>query len=585
MKRHSFRTYIFVFALFCAAINLSTSNYSFAQNVNEIAKGITPESGVIVSSWNGMSDKAVLILQETHISRVGQAEIALMLTRLYTRYHVRAIAVEGAFLREGAIDAKWFHKLRDRYAREEAALQLLRKGEIGAAEFIALAIPLVKIYGVEKQEEYEFDMSPLAESAPVVYLFAIAEKLFPRNEAKIIHANRLSQKLERAKDEEKSEIIKELMDYVINANQWTKTRYKELTVQDKVVSTEELCRKLEEIKTKAKEINADVEEYEEHLDKLIKFYKIASKRTVTMIDSALRLFEKNDGIDVIPVIMGAAHTAKACTTLEKENISYSVISPNSFSTSQTIGDLPMDAFERKRSKHSVDTIDLIGAYLDGRWKPRPVIGQIWLRSESELYYVCNCLAKSVASGERPPFESLENNFANLSYIIVDPASFEVIGDELLFKVTAKTNDPKRSPILWAKVAMLRSEDEQKSLEERLREVLEELREMGVETREKEGRLFNIGFEFRSDLNSNRIQTGLRREFQKAGFLLSPDAVISTEKADSAWLISDKHEIFRILKTDDTLTVSAVLRISKTSRNVIATFSEKPEVIRHVYISG
>ncbi|OGF58660.1 MAG: hypothetical protein A2Y62_03910 [Candidatus Fischerbacteria bacterium RBG_13_37_8] len=117
--------------------------------ITKIADAIVPEAGKIMSSWTGKSGKLLLIFEENHMSRCGQVEMALMLTRLHDLYKVNIIALEGAFSTGKNIDAKWFHNLTDSKTREDTALTLLKEGEINAAEFMAIAFPDVKVYGVK----------------------------------------------------------------------------------------------------------------------------------------------------------------------------------------------------------------------------------------------------------------------------------------------------------------------------------------------------------------------------------------------------------------------------------------------------
>ncbi len=484
MKMRGYKVYLCLYIILFVFIYLTSSN-SFAQNAATIAKEITSDAGVVSSSWEGKSKKVIIIFEETHISRVGQIEIALILTRLYNLYHIRTIALEGAFAKKGALDNNWFYNLPDGNVREEVALQLLREGEINGAEFIALAIPKVKVVGIEKEDEYIFEISSLDENSAIVYLFAIAEKLFPKDNDKIVRANRLAEEMEKAPDNDKSAKFKELMDYVINANQWTKERYKNLITKDKIVSTEELLISLKEIKTKAEEVNADVGQYKDNFNRLVEFYRRASKRTETMVANTLELFDKEQEVPM-PMIIGAAHTAKASEILKKRGISYAVIRPIALAKGKDIGDLTMDAFDRKRKKLSIDDKGLIGSFLDARWKPSPVIGQIWLRSKSELYYIAVLLARAVAEGDKPPFKSLQNEFSNLKYIKIDPKSFKVIGDEVIFKAEAQTNKPNYWETFWGRTVMIPYEEKKKSLEERLKEILENARERGIPIEEKGG---------------------------------------------------------------------------------------------------
>ena len=82
----------------------------------QMERNVLPDAGVLSSSWTGGSEQLVIIFQENHISRVGQLEVALMLTRLNDRYGMNMIALEGAF---NQLDTQWFYALPNRYVREE----------------------------------------------------------------------------------------------------------------------------------------------------------------------------------------------------------------------------------------------------------------------------------------------------------------------------------------------------------------------------------------------------------------------------------------------------------------------------------
>lgn len=484
MKKKLFKISLSLFFVFFVFSIFLTNYYSFAQNPTKIAKAIIPNAGVISSSWEGKSKGSVLIFEEDHISRIGQIEIALMLTRLYNRYHIKTIALEGAFVTDGILERKWFHKLSDKYAREEVALQLLREGEINAAECIALAIPEVKVNGVEKEEEHTFEFSRLYEISHTLYLFAIAKELFPKDEKKIAEANKLTEELEKAPDDEKPAKLEKLIDYMINSNQWTKEQYKKLKNESIIISIEEMLVILKEIKAKAEKVNADVGEYKNNFNKLIEFYERASKRTDTIITNTLNLYNKLKGVP-LPLITGAAHTAKITEILKKKKISHVVIKPIALAEGKNRAELAKDAFERKQKKLSVDDKDLIGSFLDGRWKPSPVLDQVWIRSKSELYYISVLLAHAVKKGDRPPFNSLRSEFASLGYINIDRESFRIIRNNVIFRVRAQTNRPDREETFWGLAAVIASVD-RKPLEERLREILDDARDKGIKVEKKTG---------------------------------------------------------------------------------------------------
>src|SRR5262249_38516117 len=98
------------------------------------------------------------VFQETHTSRIGQVEIALMLYRLHRDHRMRHIALEG-YVSGTAVDAAWFHRIPGPPSvRQRVALQLLEDGEVSAAEFVALLFPDVALNAIEDPKLYSVEI-------------------------------------------------------------------------------------------------------------------------------------------------------------------------------------------------------------------------------------------------------------------------------------------------------------------------------------------------------------------------------------------------------------------------------------------
>jgi len=70
-----------------------------------------------------------VIFEETHISTLGQIELALMLYRLYRDQGMRHIALEG-YLEGSKLDVKWFHdRAFNPTSKRRVATRLLAQGE------------------------------------------------------------------------------------------------------------------------------------------------------------------------------------------------------------------------------------------------------------------------------------------------------------------------------------------------------------------------------------------------------------------------------------------------------------------------
>jgi len=463
---------------------LSACTNDLRSNPVKMANSVIENAGILSTSWEGDSDKCVFVFEESHDSRISQIEIALMFARLHTKFGVNTIALEGAFRDEGMLDSKWFHNLSNKPASEEVSLQLLREGEISAAEFATMAIPDIRVYGVENAAEYNYDVSNLNENASIIYLFAIAEKLFPDDPLKIERANELVDAIENASDDELPLMMSNFMEFVINTNDWTAERYRILLQRDVISSIEELLRIHRDIKRKADAIDADVSEYGVDYNGLIEFYEKAAQRTSTIVTNTLQLF--NDiPVKSISLVIGAGHTAKTCEMLRDRGVSFVVISPLALDRADTTGDLSYEAFERKQRMLSVFNDNTLGAILDGRWKPKHIMDQPWLQSQAEIRYITVALAEAVANGDVPPFESLEGEFASLQHVTVDPSSFEIIGDNIIFRVEAETNRPGHQVAIWGRAKRYPTDDLE-TLEAKIEEMLELARKEGIPVNEKNG---------------------------------------------------------------------------------------------------
>lgn len=96
MRKHSLKIYFFWSIVLITVLIHAVCGYSAEQGITEIARKVINDAGAISSSWEGKSGKSIVIFEENHASRVGQAEIALMLTRLHNNYGIDMIALEGA---------------------------------------------------------------------------------------------------------------------------------------------------------------------------------------------------------------------------------------------------------------------------------------------------------------------------------------------------------------------------------------------------------------------------------------------------------------------------------------------------------
>lgn len=412
----------------------------------DIVTGISNDAGKLIASGNGRAERTVIVFEETHASGLGQLEIALMLVRLHDRHNLRQVSLEGAIFDKGVLPTKWFHDLTGtapaKRAGQEAAVRLLKEGEISAAEFISLVMPDVQVRGNERADEYDVKLSDKASGASIEHLIAIAEKSLSQDQ--IVQVNQMI----RAGKE------KEAVEFIIASDSWANERYKKLTSEESILSTEELSKILEEIEAKAKDVSAEVrEEDRKGLREETAFFKTATKRSQTMVDNTFAMSDQSPK-SLVALIIGVAHSPGVIELLKAGKASYALVSPVSLVAADKSGTLTTPAYNRKNELKSVDEPGRLGAYLDGRHKPPSNVGVRWLQIKTEIFLISTLVAEASAGGEKPPFKSLENMFKSLQFINIDPSSYKLIKrdgqPQVMFKIIARIggNDPNRTVEIW-----------------------------------------------------------------------------------------------------------------------------------------
>jgi hypothetical protein len=431
----------------CQGITIPPPRSSFTIQpgpVSQMGLAVAKDVGKVVAAGQGRSNVSIVVFEERHDSRVGQMEIALMLLRLQRQFGLRLVSLEGAIASKGNLPVAWFTNPADnsetKRARQAVALQMLRDGEIGAAEFIALVRPQVQVRGNEIQSEY--DVNPPDGNPGISRLLGIGSTYFTPSQT------------QQFRDLARARKIEEARNLLINVDPWVKERFGKLS-GDSDSSTEELMPVLEEIRNKSAALNIPSDSAAEaQLNQLVHFYCVASKRSKTMINLTQGMTAQTKATSVAMNI-GAAHTPKVVELLKSAGVSYVVISPLALATKSRAWDLPLDAYKRKQNLGSVDEAGLLGAILDGRKKLPPTVGEQSVESKSEIYLASSLLARAAARDKLRSMNELKAQLGHLSSIKVDLDSIKVIDKEdqkrVLFKVTARTDakDATKTVTLWA----------------------------------------------------------------------------------------------------------------------------------------
>lgn len=408
--------------------------------LTQLAAEVGRDAGTVIASGRGSTNRTVFVFEERHDSRIAQIEIALMLWRLQQGQGLRQISLEGAMAAQGDLPVQWFHEPAGggatKGARREAALKLLREGEISAAELAALVQPEVRVRGNEVDSEYRVE--PSKNNASVSYLISIAERSLTPDDI------RRANSLVRAKQ------LEEALNVIVSSNAWTKDRYEKL-YGDSISSTEESAVILRELEAKARElgIKADARQ-EAGLREDINFYRMASQRSCTIVKNTLAMM---DAAATAPValIIGAAHTPKVVELLKAAKLSYAVLTP--LAMKDKAPGLTGEMYRRKMALGSVDPAGMLGALLDGRKKPSPVVGERWFKSKAGIYASADLLAAAAAGGGPIPSDALGAELKSLP-IKIDFSTLTVTGKGALARITYKVtalvsdDDPDRTVDVW-----------------------------------------------------------------------------------------------------------------------------------------
>ncbi|NRN65821.1 hypothetical protein GC106_30360 [Kibdelosporangium sp. 4NS15] len=427
----------------------------------------------------------VTVFDEQHASRIGQVEIAMMLNRLYHTANLRNLALEGSIIEKPRPNLAWFTSKPDARLRADVALQLLREGEVSAAEFAAMALPGFQLHPIEHENEHQVDLPDAATRSYTSYMVAIA--VMSMTDSQATQAEAL---LKQGKNED---VIK----FIIDSNPWTKERYELYMRKAPVVTTEEMQKLGTELEDKARQVGADVSEYRDGLQAARKFFDTATQRSSTMAAATADIATARMG-ECAPIAMniGAAHSSQVAGLFGHKNVSYAVVSPSSLETGTTIGNgsMALPVYERKVKGQSVDPAGGIGAFLDGRRKPPLASQNEWFKAKAELGYGTAVIASAAAaaggSGMQPPFGldqkqlGLGGSGLDAPSISIDLSTIRIrpvqdngtTRNDVIFQVTLL----KQKTALWIRAGAFAAQpgahDEKLTLQQSLEQALKKMRE-------------------------------------------------------------------------------------------------------------
>jgi hypothetical protein len=457
-------------------------------NVKVIANSVCKEVGVVGSTFQDKKSAPIMVMEEAHNSRAAQIQHAIALVRLYSKYGLRDIALEGYLKDDTKIDTDWYQKAarKDTRAKIEVAVRLLEEGEISSAEFLKLAYNDVSLHPIEISKEYNVEIGEKAQTAPLLCLLKIAQGSLTQNH--LLEVQRLDRESKKLNGEKRNEKIRELLNYILSTDPWVKQTADTMRSEDffTKVPLQNHVKIMEEIKrrTEVKSVNLNSDEITA-LDKYIAFSRGRANAEYTMVDATINVADHKD-VPIVAMIIGCAHTQKICELLKKEQRSYAVITPMALKKADKRGELDYEMFERKYQKLSVFTEGFLSNVLKETFqakankKPKPVLNEPWLKARSELSLFADRIVRAVFGGggqappkpPKPPGEIIagfgDDEFRG-QYIFIHPKKIELVSadgkngkkdDAVLIPVILTSEDRKRETEIWIKAMPIHNLDEE-----------------------------------------------------------------------------------------------------------------------------
>lgn len=276
--------------------------------VRTIADDISKDMGSVLRTCAG-SEGRVIVFEEYHNSRIGQVEIATMLTRLHRRYSMNQIGLEGS-VDTGNPLPPYLPVAADPDARHKFLRKQLTTLEISGVEYVSARWPNIKVFGTEKADEYDVLPGGGGEMTALLYL---AQTMASEEKLGVL--------LAALKKQDRESMIAALGDcHPWIAKHMPNPGDKSFSMQNEVANLREIIAKVETLPT---EVQAKVMP---DLKKSLHFYEIAETRSSTMAAAVARMAATANG-EPVAMIIGAAHSEKVMTELEQKGISAALISP------------------------------------------------------------------------------------------------------------------------------------------------------------------------------------------------------------------------------------------------------------------
>jgi hypothetical protein len=456
-----------------------TPNQEDRTSLRDLTQDVSHDVAFVGKNSEAGSGAPVLILEEAHNSRSSLIENAIVLTRLYRRFGLRDIALEG-YLKDGQIlDAGWYtdRSFVTPLDRARVAVRLLKEGEISAPEFMRLSFTDVNLIPAEISSEYKVTMRKGAISV----MAELARKARGGNGGGVLN---------NTKDSGANSISAEIQ-----------VRYAEDLERRRISSNITLSR-------------SALDDWESYLS----FWRCRAAANRTIMDAALSA-PNSKYMWPVGINVGAAHTEGLGDLLSVSGRPHAVITPAALRNNDFRGDINRN-YSFKEKQQSVQQDGLFMSAIDRSLRlhrrhntpqtgsqrftnvaytlysrpnskssePQPVINESWFQAKATVYQFADALALHVLGagsnsiGGEPPFGFSQSEFSG-NLVRVDLMKVTIISNgvdkAVLFPVTLNPGDSKHAKTFWMKAIIYRQltpdVDDGAITESMLKQALEQVR--------------------------------------------------------------------------------------------------------------
>ena len=386
----------------------------------EVAQAIPTEAATVKEVYDGTTGAPVVVIEESHGTRTGQLETALVLSQLHDQFGLKHIVLEGLLKGESQLDRQVYRPWSSRSPADRAryAANLVRRGDIGGAEFAVTVYDDVVALPAETAADYSSDMRI---DGPVVLTLYLGQVALPSLDQETLaevqaFGEKVAEESSDVTDPQARQLLNglKIAEHVASLDPWSKDQLAKYR-DEHTRSIEEEIALIEGVVQRGKDKQAMIEgTLQSALDNYLEFLNKRSHASVTIVETAGGIADAPD-VAIVAANIGAGHTDRVCKLLKAAGRPYVLVSLNSLNAKDDEGEMSLADLGRKYNQEPVGEgllrQDLLDIYpvrqVEVHNKPRPVVQQEWFQAKAELYASAQGLADVLrpgagGNGGKPP---------------------------------------------------------------------------------------------------------------------------------------------------------------------------------------